>query len=272
MVDELTSLLDMFHGFKKAGRSATLTMSTKGGSATKVKLEVELDDAKPSHLSTTSSSASSRSAPSLPGCQAAGVRLRPRGSAARRAKANARAAQHRAFQALPFPGGDYSAALGSPDPPPPQRRPLHVHPSPSGENRRLILTVDRKAGCQPTFAQLDGDGDPPTCTPTSTLSSSTSPTTSPPTSTLTLSQSSPPVTPPRFSRPYPHPPPLPPTADSELMAIPSKSANFCCHCRTECPCVFGRPCRGCPARQGGRPHVCNRCPGSWCHIKPPNIH
>ena len=217
MVDELTSLLDMFHGFKKAGRSATLTVSTKGGLATKVKLEVELDDAKPSHLSTTSSPASSRSAPSLPGCQAAGVRLRPRGSAARRAKANARAAQHRAFQALPFPGGYYSAALGSPDPPPPQRRPLHVHPSPSGENRRLILTVDRKAGCQPTFAQLDGDGDPPTCTPTSTLSSSTSPTTSPPTSTLTLSQSSPPVTPPRFSRPYPHPPPL----------LPLPTVNLC---------------------------------------------
>ena len=265
-------MLDMFRDFKKAGKSVTLTMlPTKGGRATKVKLEVELDDAKPTPLSTSSpSSASSTSAPSLPGCQAAGDRLRPRDSAVRRAKANARAAQHRAFLALPFPGGDYRAALGAPDPTP--RRPLIVHPFPKDENRRLILTVDRKAGFQPTFSQLDGDGDPPSHMPTPEPSSSPCPTTSPSTSTVTLSQSSPPVTPPRFSRPYTHPPPLPPTADSELMGIPSKSANFCCHCRTECPCIFGRPCRGCPARQGGRPHICNRCPGSWCHIQPTNFH
>ena len=261
MGDELATLMDLFHSIKKAGRSATLTMSTKGGKATIVKLEFELNDAKPSSFSTAPSSASP---PSLPGCQAAaaGDRHRHRGSAAKRAKANARAAQHRGFQALPFPGGDYSAALGPPDPSPPRRQ-LQLHPSPKEENRRLILRVDRKAGFQPTFSQLDGDGDPPS--PSSPSAPSPSP--SPTSSTLT-----PPVTPPRFSRPYPHPPPLPPTADSELMGIPSKSANFCCHCRTECPCVFGRPCRGCPARQGGRPHICNRCPGSWCHIKPQNFH
>ena len=159
MGDELATLMDLFHSIKKAGRSATLTLSTKGGRATIVKLEFELNDAKPS-----SSSTSSVSSPSLPGCQAAnaaaaGDRHRHRRSAARRAKANARAAQHRAFQALPFPGGDYSAALGPPDPSPPQRS-LHLHPSPKEENRRLILTVDRKAGFQPTFSQLDGDGDP----------------------------------------------------------------------------------------------------------------
>ena len=45
MADELTSVIEMFHSFKKSGRSATLTMSTKGGQATKVKLEVELDNA-----------------------------------------------------------------------------------------------------------------------------------------------------------------------------------------------------------------------------------
>ena len=163
MGDELTSLLDMFHACKKAGKSATLTMSTKGGKA-KVKFEAELDNAMPSSLSTTSPQ--SASAPSLPGCQAAGDRHRPRGSAVRRAKANARAALHQAFQALPFPGGDYSAAPGPPDPSPAQPlRPFHLHPSPTDENRRLIMTVDRKAGFQPTFSQLDGEGDRPLALP-----------------------------------------------------------------------------------------------------------
>ena len=86
MGDELATLMDLFHSIKKAGRSATLTLSTKGGKATIVKLEFELNDAKPS-----SSSTSSVSSPSLPGCQAAnaaaaGDRHRHRGSAARRAK------------------------------------------------------------------------------------------------------------------------------------------------------------------------------------------
>ena len=143
-----------------------------------------------------------------------------------------------------------------------------MHSSPTDKSQ--ILKVERKAGFQPTFSQLDGDGDPPH-KPTSKPSSSPSPTTS--TSTLAFSQSCPPVTPPRLSRPYNHPPPLSPTADSELVRIPVNSApsHFCCHCRTECPCIFGRPCRGCPARLGGRPHWCKRCPGSWCHNKPMNI-
>ena len=38
MVDELTSVIEMFQSFKKSGRSATLTMSTKEGQATKIKL------------------------------------------------------------------------------------------------------------------------------------------------------------------------------------------------------------------------------------------
>ena len=125
------------------------------------------------------------------------------------------------------------------------------------------------------FYQLDGDGDPPPHTPTSEPSLSPSPTTSPTPSShnVAFSQPSPPVTPPRLSRPYNHPPPLSPTADSELVRIPVNPApsHFCCHCRTECPCIFGRPCRGCPARLGGRPHWCKRCPGSWCHNKPMNI-
>ena len=264
----MASLLALFNSFKKTGKSATLVLSTKGGDVT-AKLEVKLINAKSSPSSTTTPS------PTLltsPGCQDSRDRQRPHRSAARRTKANARAAQHRLHQALPFPGGDYTAAVG----PPPPRRPLRLHPSPKEENRRLMLTVDRKAGFRPTFYQLDWDGDPPPHTPTSEQSLSPSPTTSPTPSSpnVAFSQPSPPVTPPRLSRPYNHPPPLSPTARSELVRIPVNPApsHFCCHCRTECPCIFGRPCRGCPARLGGRPHWCKRCPGSWCHIKPTNIH
>ena len=138
-------------------------MSTKRGTATKVKLEVELDDAEPSPISTSTPSTSPASAPSLPACQVVGDRLRPRGSAARRAKAKARAARHQAFLALPFYWRKCSAPQSAPATPPP-RRPLQIHPSPTDENRRRILTVDRKAGSQPTFSQLDGEGDlPPDC-------------------------------------------------------------------------------------------------------------
>ena len=45
MGDELANLIDVFNSFKKAGRSAILTLSTKGSNTTKVKLEVELEDA-----------------------------------------------------------------------------------------------------------------------------------------------------------------------------------------------------------------------------------
>ena len=159
----MSSLMEMLHAFKKGGRSATMTISAKEGQATKVKLEVELDDAKPSPLSVSSPSTSSAAAPSLPGCQAAEDRHRPRGSVARRAKANARAARHRAFRALPFYWKKCSAPPSTPDPPPPLR-PLQVHPSPTDKDRRQILTVGRKAGSQPTFHQLDGEGDlPPDC-------------------------------------------------------------------------------------------------------------
>ena len=64
----------------------------------------------------------------------------------------------KAFLALPFHWRKCSA------PATPPRRPLQIHPSPTDENRRRILTVDRKAGSQPTFSQLDGEGDlPPDC-------------------------------------------------------------------------------------------------------------
>ena len=40
MGDEIANLIDLFNSFKKAGRSAILTMSTQGSNTTKVKLEV----------------------------------------------------------------------------------------------------------------------------------------------------------------------------------------------------------------------------------------
>ena len=156
MGDEVSSLLHLFNSFKMAGRSATLVLSTKGGKTTTAKLEVKLSNNKaPSTL------------PTPPGCQGAEGRHRPQRSAAKRAKANARAAQHRVHLALPFPGGDYGAVVGPPRcSPPPPRPPLRVHPSPTCEDRRRIVTVKRKAGFQPSFSQLDGEGEdspPPAC-------------------------------------------------------------------------------------------------------------
>ena len=45
IVNELSSVMEMFQSFKKSCRSATLTMSAWEGKSTKVKLEAELDDA-----------------------------------------------------------------------------------------------------------------------------------------------------------------------------------------------------------------------------------
>ena len=103
MGDEVASLLNLFNSFKMAGRSATLVLSTKGGKTTTAKLEVELSNNKaPSTL------------PTPPGCQGAEGHHRPQRSAAKRVKANARAAQHQVHLALPFPGGDYGAVVGPP--------------------------------------------------------------------------------------------------------------------------------------------------------------
>ena len=206
MGDEVASLLAIFNSFKKSGKSATLILSTKGGEVT-AKLEVKLSNAKSSSSSSIKPSPSTLLTP--PGCQASRDRQRPQQSAARRTKANARAAQYRLHQALPFPGGDYTAAVG----PAPPRRPLHHHPSPpTKENRRLVLTVKRKAGYQPTFSQLDGDEDPPPTPP------------SPP------SPSSPPSP--------PSPPPPPPACQSWCMSNES-------HCE-DCGLCFGL----CPEHHG----------------------
>ena len=85
MEDEVASILALFNSYKKTGKSVTLILSTQGGDVT-AKLEVKLINAK------SSSSSSSQAPPSTlltpPGCQ------QPHRSAARRTKANARAAQH----------------------------------------------------------------------------------------------------------------------------------------------------------------------------------
>ena len=101
MGDELATVMDLFHSIKKTGRSPILTMSTKG-MATIVKLEFKIDDAKPKPSSPSTVTASTASSPSGFQAAASGVRHRHQRSAARRAKANARAALHRGFQALPF--------------------------------------------------------------------------------------------------------------------------------------------------------------------------
>ena len=91
MGDELTSLLEMYHLVKKTGRSATLTVSSKGGKASTAQLVIELDDATPSPASTSTSSL-----PSTAAVPAPRSRRQRRRSRAARAKANARAAKHQA--------------------------------------------------------------------------------------------------------------------------------------------------------------------------------
>ena len=58
MANELSSVIEMFESFKKSCRSATLTISTWEGKSTKVKPEVELDDATQSSASPSPTSTS----------------------------------------------------------------------------------------------------------------------------------------------------------------------------------------------------------------------
>ena len=58
MANELSSVIEMFQSFKKSCRSATLTISTWECKSTKVKLEVELDDATQSSASPSPTSTS----------------------------------------------------------------------------------------------------------------------------------------------------------------------------------------------------------------------
>ena len=137
MEGELASLMEVYHLVKKAGRSATLTFSSKRGSASTVKLEIELDDAAPP-------SASTSSLPSTPAAPAPGSQRRQHRSKAKKAKANARTALHQAVQAAPTSAG--GAPLPPPTPPPP---PHHA-------TCPLVTTVGRRASSGPSFSQLDG--------------------------------------------------------------------------------------------------------------------
>ena len=139
MEGELASLMEVYHLVKNAGRSATLTLSSKKGSASTVRLEIELDDAAPS-------SASSRTLPSTPAPPAPGSQRRHRRSRAKKAKANARAALHQVARAVPA-----SPASGEAPPPPPL-------PSPPA-TRRVVTTVEMKSTPGPSFPQLDGGMD-----------------------------------------------------------------------------------------------------------------
>ena len=124
---------------KNAGRSATLTLASKRGSATTVKLEIELDDAASPSASTTSSS------PSTPAAPAPGSQRRHHRSRAKKAKANARAAQHQATRAAPTsaqqsPASGEASLPPPPSPPPPES--VHVTRSislPSPEKERGSL-------------------------------------------------------------------------------------------------------------------------------------
>ena len=142
---ELASLLEVYHLMQKAGRSATLTLSSKGGKATIAKLVIELDDA----VSTATTSL-----PSMPAVPAPGSRRHRRRSKAAKAKANARAAKYQATQAKcaasPASGEATSASLDRPllpFPPPPQ------NPTPA---RRLVTVIRRRANTWTSFNQLDG--------------------------------------------------------------------------------------------------------------------
>ena len=143
MGEELATLMGVYHLVKKAGRSATLTLSTKGGKATTVKFEIELDDASPLPASTATSSS-----PSTPAAPVTGSQRRHRRSRAKRAKANARAAQHQATQAVSTPSSPASGGtLPSPPPPPPPPPPA----------TRRIVTVGKKVSTWPPLSQLDGE-------------------------------------------------------------------------------------------------------------------
>ena len=155
MMDELATVMDMFHAIKKAGRSATLTLSTISGKATKVKLAFELDDGLP--IPTTSASSSPAAASST---RPESGRCQQRRGPAKKAKARARAAEHRASlaasapstgatSASPVPGEAPSPPASNPQPPPP--------PPPPPATCRKVTTVERKTSTWPTFSQLDGD-------------------------------------------------------------------------------------------------------------------
>ena len=154
---ELIRIFDTFCRVWQAGGQATLTTSTEGG-LLKANLDIQLGPptaacpgAPPPHLQRQTAWTSTSSSTHAPGQPGAGSRRhrrrrRHRGPAAK-ARSNARAAAHQASLA--------AAEVGiAPMPPPPP--PLPPPPPPS--STRMIKFVGRKAGIQPSFSQLDGEG------------------------------------------------------------------------------------------------------------------
>ena len=118
---------------KEAGTSASLTFTTCEGNI-KAKLEFELY---PATVPAGSTSTPAATTPAPGGDRRHRRRRRHRGPAAL-AKSKARAKAHQASLALPFP---------PPPPPPPTSA------------QRLVKVIPRKTGFQPSFWQLDGEGD-----------------------------------------------------------------------------------------------------------------
>ena len=160
MKAELVKLLTLYNELEETGASATLTLLTRGGKST-YKL---LFDSPPSS-STTSSTSSTRA-------------RRRRRSAAKRARANQRAADHQAnlvgvvtagepTGGVPLPD---SPAGGGPLPASPSNVPVshshHIHPSPSpSSGRRGVITVGRPATTSFSSLNLDGSSSSPSPSP-----------------------------------------------------------------------------------------------------------
>ena len=143
MKPEFKKVLHLFEELEEAGKSATLTISSrkrKGIFTIKLLLE-----SSPS-LPTTSTA----TPPSLP--PAPGKRRRRRGAAAR-ARRRQRAADHQA-SLLPAPASPPASGVASVPAGP--HRPLHTlpSPSPSSGRRRVVSCVGRLE--VPTFLNLDG--------------------------------------------------------------------------------------------------------------------
>ena len=140
MGDELNILLEAFHKIEKAGRQATLSVSTFGG-RTKINLVTATTPAPPTESPSTSSTP---------------VRRHRRRGARARARRNQRAAAHQA--SLAEAATTTSVPL--------EDRPLHLLPSPPpASGRRRVMSVGRPD--MPSFSSLNLDG-------------STSPTPAPP--------------------------------------------------------------------------------------------
>ena len=143
-MDELNTLLGMFHQVEKEGGIANLTISTRGGK-TSVKFAIELD----AEASTSTTASTSSSSPPAPGNQAAGRRRRRNRGAAARARRNQRAAASQASLA------EVDPTLQPPTTHP--RRPLNhlISPSPTS-GRRRVMSLGRAE--MPTFSTLNLDG------------------------------------------------------------------------------------------------------------------